>query len=223
MTGISLLLLLLSVALAPPVLHLVDCGPHGDLMYSLIREEGFAGDIERHTTSLSTPPECVNQPPLDSVLARILNNLSLPARLSLSLGTYNLSFISLPLQWLLEEGVEVWASAGNEGLEGCSWPASQLGVTAVRAPDSNLCLGKNRSQLIVVEGACSSSEATARAAARGSRVSFAILPRNCDPYPWQWHFAGAMLAILICVPLVVLFLLWAFGRRIAGPVQHSPV
>ncbi len=205
-----LLLLVAALVWGHPMLYLLDCGPHGKQMYDTVLDEGYPpSSIVRYTVGLSEPPECVNHSSLDNAFATILRNLTLPARVSMSLGYTNLTYVSLPLIWLLDAGAMVWAAAGNDGTTGCDWPAIQNGVYAVRHPSGNTCANKNQTQVITVSGTCSSSVATARTAARGMTANYSLPNQSCDSYYWPWYYLAATLIVLyiivFCVGMCVLF------------------
>jgi hypothetical protein len=215
-------LTLVALALAAATtLYLLDCGPHGREMQQYIAEEHWNGTLVFMNTSLTEPPECRNQSNLEWLFINLLWNITLPARVSLSLGSYTTNYWSRPLHLLLDRGVEVYAATGNDGLDGCWWPASQDRVRAIGHPGGNRCLNKTDPPPIRVDGACSSSEATARAAARGANESFSIPWRYCDN-EWQWYFMSAMVGTFGCVTgvTVALLLVRLFQPR-ANASEHQ--
>ncbi len=222
----TLLVLVIVLAVDASTLFLLDCGPHADLMRDFIREERYAGALVFYNTALSDPPECHQQHPLEELFWWILwtPDLAPPVRVSLSLGIYNTSHFSFALGELVRRGFEVFAAAGNEGTDLCSWPASQQGVTAVTYPGGNRCAGKT--PLLNVSGVCSTSEATARSAARGANTSWARTPASrceSDPYPWQWSFAGIISGVFgaFLVAMLALYLWRRWRSRCTGSTTTS--
>ncbi len=196
---VAVVLVLVGAVCGITTLYLLDCGPHAQLMRQYIADERYDGELVFYNTTLSDPAECRDQHYLEELFYWILwtPNLTLPVRISMSLVNYNISYSSWPLDQLVHRGVDVWAAAGNEGTAACGWPANQEGVWAVRHGLGNRCTNKTQDRVITVNGACSSSEATARSAARGAKYNYSITgPRfGCDN-DWQWPFMYAMLGVL---------------------------
>ncbi len=182
---------LFCLALAAPPLYILDCGEHARYLETVLRREGNTAPV--HLLPMRLGGECLAAPPFnESVLsiqppARLLLAWVLPpTRVTMyTLGdpSNRTTFLFFPpgsqqdvqaLETALARGVEVYASAGNDGDPlGCPWPAAQLGVRAITAADSTGKLqpfanGCPPSAWRV--SACSTSEASAIAAAQSTTL-----------------------------------------------------
>jgi len=192
-------LLFASLVCAAP-LYVVDCGSHGAAMMALATP---------NATFVPHGLKDCDGPGLEQALSQI----TLPARISLSWGN-PFSLSSPRLLALLQGGARVYAGTGNEGRDSyCPWPASEPGVIAVMALDSqgnkrsssNGCSQKNGT--VVGVSACSASEATVLAASasllQGQLVRAVPREDRCDPLWWQWIYAAVVCALALLLLAIV--------------------
>lgn len=215
-----LLLLLVALTFAHSELYLLDCGAHGDASYDRIRSEGYSGVVYLLPTTISNGgPECANQTPIVKSFAEadyaILQHNATNSTVCAPIGVYTVNYISEEV-WRLVNHTPVYAAAGNDGGTDCWWPATQRGVYAVVATDSegrpqpfsNKCQTKHDQESVLYVSACSTSEATAIAAAY--RLSSNLTrPISCPDLQrtWQWPFmtawlvAGMIFLFVVFIPL----------------------
>jgi hypothetical protein len=240
LTHTFLLLITTLLLVSSQLLFLLDCGSHGEKMRNTILQEGYQGRLQYVPVQLEgCDPEgevLVNTEAAyldiftDVISGQLQQNETEDIRLSLSYGvTYGQPSIAL-LALSRQRGVRIWAGAGNEyNKNGCQFPAAQEGVYAVTATDStgelqplsNGCEQKNASMLLRVT-ACSTSEATAIAAALGLQRN---LTRALSPCPFSlqdlwivkhsWWYTGIML-ILLATFLLAMGIYYIVQRRARG-------
>lgn len=217
----ALLLLSLLLALSyQQELYLLDCGPHESASVDSIRQEGYTGTLYVIETSTQEPSECrLKAAPLDALETahyRVLSHTSAPnTTLCLPWGEY-WDGTAYSLLDILAMGASAYAAAGNDASPSCWWPARQAGVYAVVATDSNgepqsfsnTCTDKADAERVLYISACSTSEATAIAAAR-SLTENLTRSVSCPDLlrAWQWPFMYAMLAGFGVVATIALLLL----------------
>lgn len=222
-----LLSLLVTLTLARSELYLLDCGTHGDASYDRIRAEAYTGVIYTLPTAISNGgPECANQTPIVESFSEaeyaILQHGATNSTVCAPIGVYTTNYISEEV-WRLVNNTPVYAAAGNDGSTDCWWPAIQHGVYAVLATDSegrlqsfsNKCQTKPDQEKVLYVSACSTSEATAIAAA--NRLARNLTRSvNCPDLQrsWQWPFAAAS-----CTATAV-FLFFLIGRYFYKLERH---
>jgi hypothetical protein len=221
--------LFLAVVTAVPVVYLVDsldsngtdCNGHGSLMWDILADSAPEAVIVPVSSYLFGCNS--SYAALQGAFQYIEQDMrGLPANatvfISVSQGVY-LPDLPGDLEsvfenaWLRNSGATVVASAGNEGLADCTWPASQPGVYAAVAVTergapiavSNFCARKNRSSVLLAT-ACSTSVATARivgALAAGGTLNDSFIDPDfresrCKPlFWWPWFLAAAVSVLLI--------------------------
>lgn len=187
-------------------LYLLDCGAHAETSRNyILAEPGYNQTLISLPTRTAT--DCQDSPTPIEQFASVLDVVYIghsgaTPTVCAPFGAYEGNYIPEEVA-LLANKTLFYAAAGNDGTDYCWWPAIQYGVYAVAASDanghpqpwSNRCWNKFDQLRVLFVSACSTSEATAIAAARGLTSNFTREVACPDLLrEWQWPFMYSMVA-----------------------------